>query len=231
MQQVIAEIDAALRSAASPAFALSVQRFFTHPVSALGVPNGVVGSVARAAFKRHPGADWPAIADQFARSHAFNEYFLLAAALMAHVVRSPDPDGRLFAQMRCWLDSHASNWAQCDDLCIKPLFVYLKRHPARRAEVIGWGAAASPWSRRASNVALVKLVGRVDGFELDAVLANCKRLLGDPDPYVQKGIGWMLKVALGREQEAVLAFLRAHRAVMQASTLRYALEKMPAGLD
>jgi 3-methyladenine DNA glycosylase AlkD len=73
-------------------------------------------------------------------------------------------------------------------------------------------------------------VGRSAYFDLGQTLANCERLLDDDDPYVQKGIGWMLKVASQHALPAVLSFLRKHRAVMARSTLRYAIEKLPADL-
>jgi len=57
--------------------------------------------------------------------------------------------------------------------------------------------------------------------------ANCERLLGDADPYVQKGVGWMLKVLSQYELQAVHDFLHRHLARIKRSTLRYAIEKMP----
>ncbi len=59
------------------------------------------------------------------------------------------------------------------------------------------------------------------------VFANCERLLGDADPYVQKGVGWMLKVLSQYELQAVHDFLHRHLARIKRSTLRYAIEKMP----
>jgi 3-methyladenine DNA glycosylase AlkD len=129
--------------------------------------------------------------------------------------------------MQAWLEQDTSNWAQCDDLCIKPVYVYLQRKPHRIHEIFSWGGAGGVWCRRASNVALVKLVCRSQHCDLTQVLANCERLLADPDPYVQKGVGWVLKVAAQREPQAVLPFLEQHVSAMERSTLRYAIEKLP----
>lgn len=230
----INELELALAAAASPKAAQSLQRFFPHPVTALGVSNADVARIASAALKRHPDISaevWMKVADHFARTHQYHEHVILASGLAAKLVRAQD-DGRLFDLMASWLESDVSNWAQCDDLCIKPLYLYLKRHPHQLGKIDDWGKSSSPWLRRASNVALVKFVGRSMHVELPKVFANCARLLADSDPYVQKGIGWVLKVASQHAPDDVLAFIALHDASMQRSTRRYALEKLrPTKLD
>jgi 3-methyladenine DNA glycosylase AlkD len=230
---LISELANELLGAASNDAAQALQRFFTSPVSALGVSNALVTDIAAAAVAGAPAVtadDWLAVADHFARSHQYHEHFILASALVAKVVRRIDDADRLFDHLQGWLEADVSNWAQCDDLCIKPLYLHIKRHHHLLDRVYGLGSSSSPWCRRASNVALVKFVGRSKYFDLDQTLANCERLLADEDPYVQKGIGWMLKVASQHELRAVLAFLQKHRTVMVRSTLRYAIEKFPADM-
>ncbi|WP_256080124.1 DNA alkylation repair protein [Massilia sp. YIM B04103] len=227
---VDAELESALAAAASAPLAQSLQRYFPAPVQALGVSNTEVVKIAAAAFARHRGVtaeDWLARAERFARSHTHHEYFILASALVAKVARGLDDEGRLLQRMQAWLENDVSNWAQCDDLCIKPLYIYLKQRPQLLERIYAWGESASPWCRRASNVALVKFAGRSEHVDLARVFANCERLLGDGDPYVQKGIGWMLKVASQYELQPVQDFLRQHLARMERPTLRYAIEKMP----
>ncbi len=229
IEQIVGELERALHAAAVPGHAQSMQRFFPEPVSALGVSNAGVAVIAAGAVARHPGlaaAGWLEIAGHFARAHECHEHLILASALAAKVARGVDDD--LLGLIKGWLERDVGNWAQCDDLCIKPLYVYLKRRPQLLASICGWGTSDHPWCRRASNVALVKFVGRSAELPLAPVLANCERLLPDPDPYVQKGIGWMLKVAGQREPEPVIAFVRQHLARIDRPTLRYAIEKLPA---
>lgn len=230
---MIDQLENELQDAASPESAQALQWYFPHPVSALGVSNAVVMDIAAAAVVSAPALtaeDWLAVADHFARSHQYHEHFILASALVAKVVRRIDDGGRLFDQLQGWLETDASNWAQCDDLCIKPLYLHLKRNPHLMDRVYGLGTSSSPWCRRASNVALVKFVGRSGHFDLDRTLANCERLFADEDRYVQKGIGWMLKVASQHALPTVLCFLQKHRMEMARPTLRYAIEKLPADM-
>ncbi len=227
---MISRLDADVKALASVDRAAATQRFFPHPVTALGVSNADIALIAANGFARSRELathDWLAVADHFARSHAYHEELILASALAAKVARSLDGSGTLLDLIKSWLENDVSNWAQSDDLCIKPLYLYLKRHPHLLARMGEWGTSDSAWCRRASNVALVKFVGRNKAVDLARMFANCERLLADPDPYVQKGVGWLLKAASQRELEPVLAFLRAHLARIARPTLRYAIEKLP----
>ena len=80
-------------------------------------------------------------------------------------------------------------------------------------------------------MAVVKFVRREVGrttyeLPLTHVFDNCTRLMRDDDVYVQKGCGWLLKVAGEAHPEEVAAFLRKWRGDMKRDTFRYALEKM-----
>lgn len=227
----ILTLEGRLRAAASVALAQSMQRYFPDGVAALGVSNASVADIAGSAVASAPElgyAQWAHIADHFARSHAWHEHCILASALMAKAARRADDDGRFLSLIKSWLENDVSNWAQCDDLCIKPLYLYLKRHPQLLVHIHDWGNSNSPWCRRASNVVMVKFVGRSAHVNLARMFANCERLLADQDIYVQKGIGWLLKVASQVEPDNVLAFLRQHRSSIARPTLRYAIEKLPA---
>ncbi len=210
----------------------SLRRYFPESTQTLlGVSNTEVIKLAGVAFAQHRGLtaeDWLARAERFAQDHTYHEYFIMASALVAKVARGlDDKDGRLLKRLQVWLERYVSNWAQCDDLCIKPLYVYLQRRPQLLERIHDWGTLPGPWCRRASNVALIKFVGRSPDVDQALVFANCERLLGDADPYVQKGVGWMLKVLSQYELQAVHDFLHRHLARIKRSTLRYAIEKMP----
>lgn len=126
---VEAELKCALASAASPALANSLRRYFPESTQTLlGVSNTEVIKLAGVAFAQHRGLtaeDWLARAERFAQDHTYHEYFIMASALVAKVARGlDDKDGRLLKRLQVWLERYVSNWAQCDDLCIKPLYVY-----------------------------------------------------------------------------------------------------------
>ena len=82
--------------------------------------------------------------------------------------------------------------------------------------------------RRASAVSLI-IPGR-EGKFLKDILEIADLLLLDTDDMVQKGYGWMLKVAGNKHQKEIFDYVVANKALMPRTALRYAIEKMPAGL-
>ena len=60
----------------------------------------------------------------------------------------------------------------------------------------------------------------------DLVFNNCDRLMLDEDEFVQKSVGWLLKVTAVHHQQDVIEYLKCNIHIIQRSTLRYALEKV-----
>ena len=55
-------------------------------------------------------------------------------------------------------------------------------------------------------------------------------LLSDKDDMVQKGYGWMLKAASQAHLDEVFQYVISKKTTMPRTSLRYAIEKMPAEL-
>jgi 3-methyladenine DNA glycosylase AlkD len=55
-------------------------------------------------------------------------------------------------------------------------------------------------------------------------------LLLDKDDMVQKGYGWMLKVASNHEPNKVFEYVMRHKREMPRTALRYAIEKLSPDL-
>lgn len=80
--------------------------------------------------------------------------------------------------------------------------------------------------KRAAAVSLI--VPARKGAFLQDIFEIADALLMDPDDMVQKGIGWLLKTASEAHQDEVFNYLMHHKDQMPRTSLRYALEKMPA---
>lgn len=130
-----------------------------------------------------------------------------------------------FAVFERWLKTYVDSWGGCDDLCTHTLGEFILQYPDFVSEVKEWSHSKNRWLRRASAVTLVYEARR--GKHLDHILEVADSLLADPDDLVQKGYGWMLKVASNTYQDEVFDYVMRNKRVMPRTALRYAVEKMP----
>ncbi len=227
------QLRAALARQADPTFVDGLQRYFPQEVVAIGVPNAEVAGIADRFVRDRPDlepGDRLLLADELVLGAAHHEEVLLGFALLHKVARRGLGE-ELLDHARTWLEEAVTNWAQCDDLCLKLLYPFFLGHLDLIPRTQEWLHLDSPWARRAANVAVVKFVRRKVGrtiYELpvEHVLDNCTRLMHDEDDYVQKGCGWLLKVTAGVHPEEVADFLSRWHAEMSRPTFRYAVEKM-----
>ena len=146
-----------------------------------------------------------------------------------------------FAVFERWLNKYVTNWAHCDTLCNHTIGTFIEMYPNRVAKLKEWAKSTNRWVRRGAAVTLI--IPARKGLFLTDILEIAGILLPDKDDMVQKGYGWMLKAASMSETfikadvekkkehlEAVFDFVVKNKATMPRTALRYAIEKMPAGL-
>lgn len=82
------------------------------------------------------------------------------------------------------------------------------------------------WKRRASVVSTLRPIMR----DRDIVLALeiCRLLVTDPHPLMRKAVGWVLREVGKKEIDAMKTFLSTHISLLSATTLSYAIERLPA---
>jgi len=162
----------------------------------------------------------------------YNEEVLIAFGLINKFVKK-NYDDSLLLRFEYWLEHYANNWSLVDDLCIKTIYQFLLARPHLISQTQHWAHSQVPWCRRASNVVWVKFINRKMGksfYKLDKALIfkNCDLLIKDKDEFVQKSIGWLLKVAAAEHETDVINYLHINYNNMPRSTIRYALEKVDA---
>lgn len=166
----------------------------------------------------------------------FNEEKLLAFGLINKYVklnskRHENYSDELLQRFEYWLEHYANNWSLVDDLCIKTVYQFLLSRPHLIEKTQHWAHSQVSWCRRASNVVWVKFIKRKmskSTYYLDKTLVfnNCDLLMADEDEFVQKSIGWLLKVTAVEHEADVIAYIKKNIAKMTRHTLRYAIEKM-----
>lgn len=233
LDRTVDQLLVALEAHADPEFAESAQRYFPDEIVTHGVRNPVIADIAAGFVAANPDLlpeDRLAVADELIARATNHEEVLLGFALLYKVARrSLGPE--LLDHCLTWLEDGVTNWAQCDDLCLKLLYPFFLGHLDLIPDTRQWVESPSPWARRAANVAVVKFIRRKVGREVyelpvSHVFDNCTRLIFDEDDYVQKGCGWLLKVTAVVHPQEVSDFLRAWHGDMKRDTFRYAIEKM-----
>ncbi|MBU7043024.1 MAG: DNA alkylation repair protein [Theionarchaea archaeon] len=130
-----------------------------------------------------------------------------------------------FPILESWLHTYVEDWGACDDLCTHALGAFIYQYPAFIHNLKRWTASPNRWVRRAAAVSLIYSVRR--GKYLEKVFTIADLLLEDADDMVQKGYGWMLKVATRHIPDEVFAYVLNHKKTMPRTSLRYAIEKLP----
>jgi len=129
------------------------------------------------------------------------------------------------ARFERWLENYVRGWGLCDAICCGPIGLLFHDFPELAPKTRKWLGAKSLWLRRAAAVSLIPSVR--DGISFDLAKDISDRLLLDPEDYVQKGYGWLLKEASKKFQSEVFDFVLRRRDRMPRTALRYAIEKMP----
>ncbi|CAN5826650.1 hypothetical protein BH24ACT2_BH24ACT2_16000 [soil metagenome] len=233
VEATLEELRSSLTAVACPEAARSIQCYFPGGICALGVGNSAVRAVADSHVRAHPELTVSArleAAERLLEEAHHHEEVILAFALIGKLVERHFDDD-LLDRFLHWLEHFVSNWAQCDDLCLKIVYPYFMGHPHLIISIGHWSDSPSVWARRAGNVALVKLVRRTirgERYELplEVIFGNASRLLDDPEIYVQKSVGWLLKVASQIHPDEVITYLEANIAEVKRETLRTAIEKL-----
>ena len=81
------------------------------------------------------------------------------------------------------------------------------------------------WERRIAMVATHAWIARGDTADAYAI---ADLLLDDPHDLIRKAVGWMLREAGVHDRAALLRFLRTRYTRVARTTLRYAIEHLPA---
>jgi len=136
-----------------------------------------------------------------------------------------------FVTFEHWINNYLDNWSKIDDFCTHVMHALIEHEPQLIPRVKRWTKSKNCWLRRASAVSFITY--GESGYTkevLKDVFEVADLLLEDEDDMVQKGYGWMLKVAADGDQQAVFNYVMKHKDRMPRTALRYAIEKMPANL-
>lgn len=217
------------------------RRYFPNGIHCIGATAADIKLIIKDFHSGYPNLtpfEMLSITEYILKHAQYNEDTLLAFGLLNKFVkyntkRQENYGDDLLLRFEYWLENYANNWSLVDDLCIKTIYQFLMTRPHLIEQTQHWVHSNVSWCRRASNVVWVKFIKRKMGkityfLDKELVFNNCDLLLEDHDEFVQKSIGWLLKVTSVEHEVDVIAYIKKNYSKLTRPTLRYAIEKMDA---
>lgn len=206
----------------------SEKHFFKEEIISYGVKSALIGKISKENFKEVKNsskAEIFEICENLWKSGYLEESFI-ACNWSYNVHKQYEPtDFKIFEH---WVKTYVNNWASCDVFCNHTVGEFIEMYPEFLVELKKWTKSENRWMRRAAAVSLI--VPAKKGQFLKDIFEIADILLLDKEDLVQKGYGWMLKVASQAHQNEVFDYVMKNKKQMPRTALRYAIEKMPADL-
>ncbi len=224
-KKVLVALRAELKQCADPVIKKSGERFFKEDVKLYGIKTATVTAIAKKYFKEIAHLSKREIFDlceELWQSGYMEEASIACTWSYAMRKNYTSGDFRIFEK---WVKNYVTNWAMCDTLCNHTVGTVVEMYPKHITYLKKWVRSKNRWVRRAAAVTLI--VPARKGLFLNEIFEIAGMLLMDDDDMVQKGYGWMLKVASEAHQKEVFAYVMKNKEKMPRTALRYAIEKMP----
>ncbi len=219
-----------LNECSDPNIAAGSSRFFKEGEAAnvYGVKSSDVRRIGKIALKEVKDlskAEVFNICEQLWKS-AYLEEAVIACMLAESLEKQYLPED--FKIFEHWVHNYLTNWADCDTFCNHTVGNFVMMYPQFMSELKKWAKSDRRFVKRAAAVTLI--IPARKGLFLQDIFEIANTLLLDADDLVQKGYGWMLKAASESHQKEVFEYVMSKKEVMPRTSLRYAIEKMPADL-
>jgi len=206
----------------------SFQRFFKQKVKCYGIKTAIVRKIANQFWKEikmSEKQDIFALCEQLFLSDYSEEASIVTFWLPKMTNHFEPGDWIVFKN---WIEKYINNWAKCDGFCNHTMGNFLVKYPVFIEELKEWTQSENRWMKRAAAVSLI--VPAKKGQFLKDIFEISDLLLLDEDDLVQKGYGWLLKVASHLHQKKVFDYVMKNKENMPRTALRYAIEKMTQSL-
>lgn len=228
MNQIIQNLRAELQQNSDEKVREISKRFFKEPIDCYGMKSAVMDKISKkhyALLKDISKKELFSYCETLWESGKYEECIIACMWSFNIKNRYEIDDFDLFKR---WIDQYITNWATCDTFCNHNMGDLILKFPELLPKLKQFTTSNNRWMKRAAAVSLI--VPARKGLFLNDMFEIATILLTDPDDMVQKGYGWMLKVASQTYQKEVFDFVIKNKSVMPRTALRYAIEKMPDDL-
>ena len=206
----------------------SFQRFFKQKVKCYGIKTVTVRKIANQFWKEIKMSEKQDIFDLCEQLFLsdYSEEASIVTFWLPKITDQFEPDDWIV--FKNWIEKYVNDWAKCDGFCNHTMGNFLVKYPVFIEELKEWTQSENRWMKRAAAVSLI--VPAKKGQFLKDIFEISDLLLLDEDDLVQKGYGWLLKVASHLHQKKVFDYVMKNKENMPRTALRYAIEKMTQSL-
>lgn len=225
MESIISDIRKQLKKSSDEKTRVNSQRFFKEEIKCFGVKTADVKRISKENYtliKNKNKTDIFELCDILWESGYIEESFI--ACKWSYFIRK-EYEPLDFEVFEKWIKTYVNNWASCDTLCNHTVGEFVEKYPEYLSRLKQFTHSDNRWMRRASAVSLI--IPARKGKFLNDIFEIADKLLIDEDDLVQKGYGWMLKVASQSHQQKIFDYVMKRKREMPRTALRYAIEKMP----
>jgi 3-methyladenine DNA glycosylase AlkD len=228
MEEIIKSIRTELNKYSDEKKRIQGEKFFREKVRLYGLSSVQVKEISNQNFKMLPDKSKKAVFSLCEElwKNGYLEEAGIACMWSEKVWKQYSSDD--FNLFEKWINKYVSNWAACDTFCNHSVGKLIEMYPEHLAGLKRWTKSDNRWVKRAAAVSLI--IPARKGLYLSDIFEIADLVHSDPDDMVQKGYGWMLKVASQSHLKEVFEYVMDRRATMPRTALRYAIEKMPADL-
>lgn len=205
--------------------ALQEKRYLKSQLEFLGVGVPSIRREALAFVRAHPEMDRRALRALAEAAWASDVHELRSVAIAVLERRSD----ALTSSDAAWLLRlvHSSDtWAHVDWLSTKVIGALTARHRALDVTLDRWARHDSFWVRRAALLSFHDAFRAGEG-DFDHFARLAVPMLGEPEFFIRKAIGWVLRAASLARSERVVAFVAQHAAALSGLSFREATRRLP----
>jgi 3-methyladenine DNA glycosylase AlkD len=127
--------------------------------------------------------------------------------------------------------SHCHTWSICDSTCVRLIGPFLARKTTNipiMPIIDDWAGSENIWIKRASMVALLKIImlrKDFDEYDVFSLIENMNEF--SQQGYIAKAMGWLLKICSKFKPNLIYEYLKCNSGSLSRVILRYASEKLP----
>jgi 3-methyladenine DNA glycosylase AlkD len=220
------QLRISLERQGTPARALQEKRYLKSELEFLGVTVPIIRREALAFVRARPELDRRALRRLAEAAWRSRVHELRSVVIGILERRSSD----LTSADATWLIrlvESSDTWAHVDWLSIRVIGALTARSSALDATLDRWARHPSFWVRRAALLSFHDALRAGEG-ELDHFARLAVPMLGEPELFIRKAIGWVLRSASLARPDQVVSFVAQHAAALSALSFREATRRLPA---